>query len=121
MECRVVFQSTTDPAFTARLGTILDLTSPDGTPQPAIADVSFGIQPSSLSADGYNIPTASQGLNITGTYNYDLTITPPTVTAVFCNAGQFIPNSTTSPTGFDYLCDSHNHWVHRAVNAWSPF
>lgn len=121
LEYKVVFQSTTDAAFTALLGTILDVQSPDGTPQPAIADVNFPIQPVSLSGDAYNIPTASQHLNITGIYRYDLTITPPTVSAVFCNKGDLIPNNPAAPTGFDYLCNAQNHWVERAVNPWNSF
>lgn len=117
-EYKIVFQSTTDASFTSLLGTVVDVTSPDGTPQLPVADVNYPIQPSSLSSDGYNIPTASQGLNITGTYTYDLTLTPPSVTTTFCNKGQFIPNVGS---GFDYMCDVTNHWVRRAANAWSAF
>lgn len=121
LEWKVVFESTTDASFTALLGTVYDVTSPDGTPQQPIANIQAPIQPSNLTGDAYHLGANNYNLNFTGTYNYDLTLTPPAVSAVFCNAGQSILNSPSAPTGFDYLCNSSNHWVKRAVNAWAPF
>jgi hypothetical protein len=104
---RLIFQSTTDPAFTALVGTISDVTVATTTPQPSTF-VRFPVQPSSLSADGAIIVTANQSLNMTGTYNLSIDGVPvPVHSSTLCTTGQEIKSCSA---GFDYICISEDHW-----------
>jgi hypothetical protein len=109
---RLIFQSTTDSAFTALVGTILDVTASNHTPQPSLF-VRFGVQPASLSADGAVIVTANQSLNMTGTYNASIGgVSVPASSGTLCTQGQQIHSCSA---GFDYTCTTEDHWVRNAI------
>jgi hypothetical protein len=97
-------------------GTIADVTLPAPVTVPTTVNV-FDTTTSTINST--ILGTANQGINMTGTYNFDPT-NIPTTTSYLCVPGQVKIDPTPS-TGALYYCASENSWVKAPLSFTSSF